>query len=212
MGGENKATSHTGVVQSPSRSSRVLGNTPFAPRRTRMPSELKMLSAKGRSSKRSEDAAGAIKTVRVPAFPPRSFPAPSPPTHTCRPWVPPPTTRFSRPALCFCHCCRLPPRDGCVLGRSVVSDSATPWTVACQASLSMGFSRQENCSGWPFPPPGDLPHPGIEPTSLTAPALAGGFFTTSTAWEAPKQALCKPSWGNVVSPSLPQRRRPPSEL
>ena len=51
---------------------------------------------------------------------------------------------------------------------------ATPWTVARQAPLSMGFSRQEYWSGLPFPSPGDLPDPGIEPTS---PALAGGFFT-----------------------------------
>ena len=46
--------------------------------------------------------------------------------------------------------------------RSVVSDSATPWTVARQARLSMGFSRQEHRSGLPFPTPGDLPDPGIE--------------------------------------------------
>ena len=42
---------------------------------------------------------------------------------------------------------------------------ATPWTVACQASLSVGSSRQEYCSGFPFPSPGDLPKPGIEPGS-----------------------------------------------
>ena len=41
----------------------------------------------------------------------------------------------------------------------------TPWTVACQAPLSMGFSRQEDWSGLPFPSPGDLPDPGIEPWS-----------------------------------------------
>ena len=40
---------------------------------------------------------------------------------------------------------------------------ATPWTVACQAPLSMRFSRQEYWSGWPFPSPGDLPNPGIKP-------------------------------------------------
>ena len=51
----------------------------------------------------------------------------------------------------------------------------TPWMVACQAPLSVGFSRQENWSELPFPPPGDLPRPGIEPSS---PALAAGFFTT----------------------------------
>ena len=42
---------------------------------------------------------------------------------------------------------------------------ATPWLVACQAPLSMGFSRQEYWSGLPFPSPGDLPDPGIEPRS-----------------------------------------------
>ena len=51
---------------------------------------------------------------------------------------------------------------------------AIPRTVAHQAPLSMGFPRQEYWSGLPFPPPGDLPHPGIKPVS---PALAGGFFT-----------------------------------
>ena len=50
-----------------------------------------------------------------------------------------------------------------------------PWTVAHQTSLSMGFPRQEYWSGLPFPSPGDLPNPGIEPTS---PALAGTFFTS----------------------------------
>ena len=45
----------------------------------------------------------------------------------------------------------------------VVSNSATPWTVACQAPLSMGFSRQEYWSGLPSPSPGDLPYPGIDP-------------------------------------------------
>ena len=60
--------------------------------------------------------------------------------------------------------------------------TATLWTVACQALLSMGFSRQEYWSGLPCSPPGDLPNPGIEPISLTSPALAGGFLTTSTTW------------------------------
>ena len=57
----------------------------------------------------------------------------------------------------------------------VVSYSATPWTLACQVPLSMEFSRQESWSGLPFPSPGDLSDPGIEPMS---PALAGGLFTT----------------------------------
>ena len=48
----------------------------------------------------------------------------------------------------------------------------------------MGFSRQEYLSGLPFPSPGDLPDPGIEPLSLNSPALAGGFFTTSATWKA----------------------------
>ena len=51
---------------------------------------------------------------------------------------------------------------------SVVSDSVTPWTVACQTPLSMEFSRQGYWSGLPFPSPGDLPNPGIE---LRSPAL-----------------------------------------
>ena len=59
-----------------------------------------------------------------------------------------------------------------------------PVDVAHQAPLSMGFSRQEYRSGLSCPPPGDLPDPGIEPVSLTSPALAGGFFTTKATWEA----------------------------
>ena len=59
---------------------------------------------------------------------------------------------------------------------SIMSDSATLCTVALQAPLSMGFSRQEHWSGLPCPPPGDLPNPGIKPTTLTSPTLAGGFF------------------------------------
>ena len=57
---------------------------------------------------------------------------------------------------------------------------ATLWTVACQAPLSMGFSRQEYWSGLPSPTPGDLPNPGIKCMSLMSPALAGRFFTTRT--------------------------------
>ena len=61
---------------------------------------------------------------------------------------------------------------------SVVSDSATLWTVTCQAPLSMGFPRQEYWNGLPFLPPRYLPDPGITPASPASPALAGGFFTT----------------------------------
>ena len=55
------------------------------------------------------------------------------------------------------------------------SYSVTPWTVARQAPLSMGFPKQEYWGGLSFPSPGDLPNPGIEPRS---PALASRFFTT----------------------------------
>ena len=67
---------------------------------------------------------------------------------------------------------------------SYVQFFATLWTVAHQAPLSMRFSRQEYWTGLPCPPPGDLPNPGIEPTILRSPTLAGGFFTTSATWEA----------------------------
>ena len=63
------------------------------------------------------------------------------------------------------------------------------WTVAYQAPLSMGFSRQEYWSGLSGPPPGDRPNPGIELTSLMSSALAGGFFTTNTTWEACKSTV-----------------------
>ena len=60
----------------------------------------------------------------------------------------------------------------------------TLWTVAHQAPVSSEFSRQEYWSGLPCPPPGDLPDPGIEHTSLMSPTLADGFFTSNTTWEA----------------------------
>ena len=67
----------------------------------------------------------------------------------------------------------------CVPSRfSRVQLCATLWTVACQAPLSMGFSREEY-----WPPPGDLPYPWIRLVSLRSPALAGGIFTTSATWE-----------------------------
>ena len=59
-----------------------------------------------------------------------------------------------------------------------------PWTIAWEAPLSIGFSRQEYRSGLLCTPPGNLLDPGIKHTSLTSPALAGLFFTTSTTWEA----------------------------
>ena len=66
--------------------------------------------------------------------------------------------------VCVCVCVH-------VLSRSVVSDSATVWTIALQAPLSMGLFRQEYWSELPFPPPGDLPNSGIEPMSPVSSAL-----------------------------------------
>ena len=78
---------------------------------------------------------------------------------------------------------------------SVVPDSATPWTAARQAPLSVGFSRQDYWSGLPFPSQGDLPDPEIESGLLVSPALAGGFFITApprkpnfSPWTAANQA------------------------
>ena len=75
----------------------------------------------------------------------------------------------------YFHCSIPSTSHTCAQLPSRVQLFATRWTVAGQDPLSMGFSRQEYMSGLPFPPPGDLPDPGIEPTS---PTLAGGFFTT----------------------------------
>ena len=58
------------------------------------------------------------------------------------------------------------------------------WTIAHKVPLSLGFSRHEYWGGFPCPPPEDLPDPGMETTSPVSPALEGGVFTTSTAWEA----------------------------
>ena len=74
---------------------------------------------------------------------------------------------------------------------------ATPWTVAYQASPSMGFSRQEYWSGLPFPSPGDLPDPGIEPGS---PALEAGALTS----EPPETTqFCKAIQFSSVAQSCP---------
>ena len=68
----------------------------------------------------------------------------------------------------------------------------TLWTIAHQASLSMGISRQEYWNGLPCPSPGDLPNLGIEPASLMSPALAGRFFTTSATWVTAVLSLEEP--------------------
>ena len=86
------------------------------------------------------------------------------------------TQYYIQPASACEYSVLLPSRFSCV--RLFV----TLWTIAGQAPLSMEFSRQEYWSGLPFPSPGDLSDPGIEPVSFTSPALAGSFFTTSTTW------------------------------
>ena len=60
----------------------------------------------------------------------------------------------------------------------VISNSCSPMDCSPQGSSVLGFSRQEYWSGLSFPPPGDLPDPGIEPVASASPALAGGLFTT----------------------------------
>ena len=62
---------------------------------------------------------------------------------------------------------------------SCVQLFVNPWTVGCQAPLSMEFSRQDDWSGLPFPTPGDLTDPGIKPRSSVPPAVAGRFFITA---------------------------------
>ena len=74
-------------------------------------------------------------------------------------------------------CCAVLSRFSCI------KLFAAPWTIACQAPLSMRFSRQEHWSGLPCPPPGDLPNSVIEPASLTYAALANGLCITGTTWE-----------------------------
>ena len=68
----------------------------------------------------------------------------------------------------------------------------TPWTLACQALLSVEFSRQEYWSGLPFPTPGDLLNTGIEPVS---PALAGGFFATEPPGKPQEMSKTKEQLG-----------------
>ena len=87
----------------------------------------------------------------------------------------------------------------CVLIGSVVSDSSvTPWAIAHEAPLSMEF-RQEYWSMLPFPTPGDLPDPGIEPESPTSPALVGRLFTAEPH-RKPSQQLLRPIyWARLSS-------------
>ena len=83
--------------------------------------------------------------------------------------------RKMHPRACLCVC---------VCALNCVQLFVTPWTVARQAPLSMGFPRQEYWGVLPFPFPGDLPNPAIEPKSLASPALARWFFTSWATREA----------------------------
>ena len=99
--------------------------------------------------------------------------------------------------------------SSCMYGGGLVAKScptlATPWTVVWHAPLSVGFSRQKYWSGLPFPSPGDLPDPGIEPGS---PALAGGCFTIWATREAPLQLARKSSLEWCLSSQPPCHMQP----
>ena len=90
----------------------------------------------------------------------------------CDAWQIPATSVITACVGCVCVCV-------CVCRLSRVQLFVIPCMVACQFPLSIGFFKQKYWSGLPCPPPGDLPDPGIEPTTLTSPTLAGEFFTTS---------------------------------
>ena len=103
--------------------------------------------------------------------------------------------------------CCMSTTDTCIILSHWVVWLATPWTIACQVPLPMGFSSQEYWSRLPFPSPGDIPNPGIEPAYPPTPALAGILFTTEPP-EKPGHSLrlhhCaalsqKPwEWGRLV--------------
>ena len=85
--------------------------------------------------------------------------------------------------VCVCELCVCASRN-----RPAVT-LCDPTDYSLPGSLFMRFSMQEHWRGLLCPPPGDLPYPGVHPASLTSPALAGGFFTTSATWEAPECSL-----------------------
>ena len=98
-----------------------------------------------------------------------------------KPWTPPPKKKhliiLSSGVFACVHVC--------MLSRfSWVWFFATLWTIAHQAPLSMGFSKQQYWRGLPCPPPGVFPSPGIEPAFFMSPELTDGFFTTGDTWEA----------------------------
>ena len=95
-----------------------------------------------------------------------------------------------------------------------VCAQSCPAICAHQASLCMGFSRQEYWSGLPCPPPGDLPYPGMEPVPPASLAFAGRFITASTTWEA----LCSKHMFEIelfifyfASCLIPQKQKLPSD-
>ena len=101
--------------------------------------------------------------------------------------------------------CRCFTVHACIPSCSVVPDCfATPWTIAHQAPLSMGFPRQEYWSELPFPPPGDLPHPGIKPASLCLLYWQVGFYYCA-AWKAPIFAVRRKQilqWSQIDKPAF----------
>ena len=107
-------------------------------------------------------------------------------------WNPDCMTIVGSPSVCGyknsvrSYTCRAVLRVCCAESLSHVWLSMTPWTIAHQAPLSMGFSRQEYWSGLPCPSPGHLPYPGIKPESLMSPALQVDSF--------PAEPPRKPSW------------------
>ena len=115
-------------------------------------------------------------------------------------------TRCGTESACMRACVR-----ACMRTQLLSCVFATPWTVAHQAPLSMGFSRQEYWSGLLCPPPGDLPYSGIKPTSPASPALQADSLPLSlqgspgTESAAPLTPVCRQPWptrGQLPSTSL----------
>ena len=88
---------------------------------------------------------------------------------------------------------------------SQVQLSATPWTVACQTSLSMGFPKQDYWSGLSFPPPGDLPNPCIK---LMSPALQDEAGDRARTWAEESQPRCSPDGSQTEPILIPEFRSP----
>ena len=161
------------------------------------------------TSKRQDRGAATWCSDQVPTWAPSRKPTKPKPRFLCSLGLPVsicPRWGWTSPGLCQQHSTE-PTSPGTTLSSNQFSDDCvclyacmsvrrhakslqlcpalcTPWSVAHQAPLSMGFSRQEYWSGLPCPPPGDLPDPEIEPVSLAPPALAGGFFIISATWGA----------------------------